>query len=281
MKSKITTLVNIPMAFPLLWAGSAPHECTGETAMTGLSRSTIAQDLFADETALVRSLADAAALPISEAREVRDLATKLVEGVRKERASQGSIDSFMQEYSLSSEEGVVLMCLAESLLRIPDAETADRLIADKLGEKDWASHLGQSSSLLVNASAWGLMLTGKILDLGKGRGKDAAALVGRLVARSGEPVIRAALKQAMRIMGRQFVLGRTISEALAVAKPLSQDGWRFSFDMLGESAMTAEDAERYHAAYLAAAQAIGNTVGKADIFAAPSISVKLSALHPR
>ena len=134
--------------------------------------------------------------------------------MRANRQAQGGIDAFMQEYSLSSEEGVVLMCMAEALLRIPDAETADKLIADKIGGKDWEGHLGQSESLFVNASAWGLMLTGRIVELGKGTKFDTAGYLKRLITRSGEPVIRSAMKQAMRIMGKQFVLGRTIEEAL-------------------------------------------------------------------
>ncbi|MFO1033148.1 MAG: bifunctional proline dehydrogenase/L-glutamate gamma-semialdehyde dehydrogenase PutA [Hyphomicrobiales bacterium] len=248
--------------------------------MADLSRAAIAAALFSDETELVQRLAAAAALAPAEDQRVAELARNLVTAVRAGRRAQGSIDSFMQEFSLSSEEGVVLMCLAESLLRIPDAETADKLIADKLGEKDWSSHLGKSSSLFVNASAWGLMLTGRLVELGRGEA-EGFGLIKRLVARSGEPVIRTALKQAMRIMGKQFVLGRTIAEALTLAAPQAREGARYSFDMLGESAMTEEDAGRYQKAYLVAAQAIGKTVATADVFAAPSISVKLSALHPR
>jgi len=247
--------------------------------MTALpNRNAIADLLFADETQLVHRLARAAALGDAERQNVRNIAKQLVHGVRANRAKQGSIDSFMQEFSLSSEEGVVLMCLAESLLRIPDAETADKLIADKIGERDWQAHLGKSESMFVNASAWGLMLTGKIVELG---GADTGSFLKRLVQRSGEPVIRAAMRQAMRIMGKQFVLGRNIGEALDIARPLEGEGWRFSYDMLGESAMTADDAERYQRAYLAAVEAVGKGRSGADIFAAPSVSVKLSALHPR
>ena len=143
-----------------------------------------------------------------------ELARQLVAAVRAGRTKQGGIDAFMQEYSLSSEEGVVLMCLAEALLRIPDADTADKLIADKVGGKDWERHLGQSESLFVNASAWGLMLTGRFVDLGKLARSDVGGYLKKLVTRSGEPIIRNAMKQAMRIMGKQFVLGRTIDEAL-------------------------------------------------------------------
>jgi RHH-type proline utilization regulon transcriptional repressor/proline dehydrogenase/delta 1-pyrroline-5-carboxylate dehydrogenase len=241
--------------------------------------------LFADETRLVRDLAVKARLAPAESVRVRDIARGLVADVRAHRASQGGIDAFMQEYSLSSEEGVVLMCLAEALLRIPDADTADKLIADKLGGKDWDKHVGQSESLFVNASAWGLMLTGRFIELGEQARGDVRGYLGRLMARSGEPFIRQAMRQAMRIMGKQFVLGRTIEEALKIARPLEQQGYRFSYDMLGEAAMTMADADRYLDAYMDALSEIAQSAGPArpsdSVFARPSISVKLSALHPR
>ncbi len=170
-------------------------------------RSAIAARLFADETTTVRALAAEAMLNADEQRRVAELARQLVAAVRAGRTKQGGIDAFMQEYSLSSEEGVVLMCLAEALLRIPDADTADRLIADKVGGKDWERHLGQSESLFVNASAWGLMLTGRFVDLGRIARSDVGGYLKKLVTRSGEPIIRNAMRQAMRIMGKQFVLG--------------------------------------------------------------------------
>jgi RHH-type transcriptional regulator, proline utilization regulon repressor / proline dehydrogenase / delta 1-pyrroline-5-carboxylate dehydrogenase len=244
-------------------------------------RSAIANHLFADETALVRKLAAEAQLSEGDTEAVQQRAIALVQSVRAGRKTQGSIDAFMQQFSLSSEEGVVLMCLAEALLRIPDAETADKLIADKLGDRDWADHVGKSDSLFVNASAWGLMLTGRIVELGRDAKVDAPSFLKKLVSRSGEPVIRTAMRQAMRIMGRQFVLGRAIGEALDIAQPLKKDGWRFSFDMLGESAMTAEDAQRYQKSYEMAVAAIAKRAGAGDVFGQPSISVKLSALHPR
>ena len=245
-------------------------------------RQAIAAKLFADEATVVRELSAKARLSAEEGRSTTELAAHLVQAVRKNRQKQGSIDAFMQEYSLSSEEGVVLMCLAEALLRIPDGATADKLIADKIGGKDWQSHIGQSDSLFVNASAWGLMLTGKFIELGNAK-LDVAGFLKRLVSRSGEPVIRQAMKQAMRIMGKQFVLGRSIEEALAVAKPLESQGYRFSYDMLGEAAMTMKDADRYLASYHAALQAVAKAAGpnEAGVFGMPSISVKLSALHPR
>ncbi len=241
----------------------------------------LSQHLFADETALVKQLAAEALLGPEDRARVADLARGLVAAVRANRRNQGGIDAFMQEYSLSSEEGVVLMCLAEALLRIPDAETADKLIADKIGGKDWEGHLGQSESLFVNASAWGLMLTGRIVELGQATKTDTGGYLKRLITKSGEPFIRQAMKQAMRIMGKQFVLGRTIEEALAIAKPLEAEGYRFSYDMLGEAAFTADDARKYFASYRAALQTLGARAVGADVFSRPSISVKLSALHPR
>ena len=245
------------------------------------ARSAIAAKLFADETAVVRQLAAEAALSAEDQRQVAELARQLVAAVRAGRRQQGGIDAFMQEYSLSSEEGVVLMCLAEALLRIPDAGTADKLIADKIGGKDWEGHLGQSESLFVNASAWGLMLTGRFMELGKDARTDIGGYLKRLVSRSGEPFIRNAMKQAMRIMGKQFVLGRTIDEALAAAKSFEAEGYRYSYDMLGEAAFTRADAERYFSAYRTALKTLGAKTRGDDIFARASISVKLSALHPR
>ena len=171
-----------------------------------LSRTAIDDQLFADETALVRTLTAEAELSPTDSAKVLALATDLVQAVRVNRRSQGSIDAFMQQYSLSSEEGVVLMCLAEALLRIPDAETADKLIADKIGGRNWQAHLGQSESMFVNASAWGLLLTGKVVTLDQDISQDAFGFLKRFVRKSGEPILRAAMKQAMRIMGRQFVL---------------------------------------------------------------------------
>jgi RHH-type transcriptional regulator, proline utilization regulon repressor / proline dehydrogenase / delta 1-pyrroline-5-carboxylate dehydrogenase len=258
---------------------------SGDSAMNIAlpGRQAISAKLFADESQVVRELAVKARLSAEEGRSTAGLATNLVQAVRKNRQKQGSIDAFMQEYSLSSEEGVVLMCLAEALLRIPDGATADKLIADKIGGKDWQSHIGQSDSLFVNASAWGLMLTGKFIELGNAK-LDVAGFLKRMVSKSGEPVIRQAMKQAMRIMGKQFVLGRTIQEALSVAKPLEAQGYRFSYDMLGEAAMTMKDADRYLASYHAALLAVAKAAGPDDVagvFGKPSISVKLSALHPR
>jgi RHH-type transcriptional regulator, proline utilization regulon repressor / proline dehydrogenase / delta 1-pyrroline-5-carboxylate dehydrogenase len=236
---------------------------------------------FVDEQALLNTLRVEASLPAQDADRVTNLATALVAQVRASSQNRSGIDAFMQQFSLSSEEGVVLMCLAEALLRIPDAETADRLIADKLAGRDWGEHVGQSQSLFVNASAWGLMLTGRFVELNRDTMGAPSSFLKRLIGKSGEPVVRAAMKQAMRIMGGQFVLGRTIQEALRNGAASVEKGARFSFDMLGESAMTADDAERYFASYENAVRAIGAAAKGEDVFARPSISVKLSALHPR
>ena len=243
-----------------------------------IDRSNIDASLFVDETALVHELAAKAKLSANDDQRVLTMAKELVLAVRNNRKTQGSIDAFMQEYSLSSQEGVVLMCLAEALLRIPDAATADRLIADKIGGGNWQSHLGQSESLFVNASAWGLMLTGKIIIMGQDVNSDGFGFLKRLVRKSGEPILRNAIKQAMRIMGRQFVLGQDMSEALKFARAEEAKGYRYSFDMLGESAMTMADAEHYFRAYQSALNALS---GGGDVLGSPSLSVKLSALYPR
>ncbi|MES2906563.1 MAG: bifunctional proline dehydrogenase/L-glutamate gamma-semialdehyde dehydrogenase PutA [Pseudomonadota bacterium] len=235
---------------------------------------------FADENALAQTLIERARFSDDERRRIRALAIQLVEGARQKE--EGGIDAFMSEYGLSTDEGVVLMCLAEALLRIPDSSTADAFIADKLADRDWASHAGQSDSLFVNASTWGLMLTGKIVTIGKDKDGDFGGTLKRLFSRSSEPVIRKAMKTAMRIIGRQFVLGRTIKEALHRAADDEANGYRFSFDMLGEAALTQHDADRYMQSYANAISAISaHAEGQGDIFSAPSISIKLSALHPR
>jgi RHH-type proline utilization regulon transcriptional repressor/proline dehydrogenase/delta 1-pyrroline-5-carboxylate dehydrogenase len=237
---------------------------------------------LADEQALVRELVEAAD-PGDNAREkIRETAAQLVRAVRRNTAKEGGMDAFLQQYDLSSEEGVLLMCIAEALLRIPDADTADRLIADKITSAKWKDHIGVSDSLFVNASTWGLMLTGQLLSLDEVALKNPVQALGKLASRAGEPVVRTAMRQAMRIMGHQFVMGRTIDEALARSKKRENRDYRYSYDMLGEAALTATDAERYFVAYHDAISRIGKAAAAdGDIFAAPSISVKLSALHPR
>ena len=244
-------------------------------------RDILARFYLADERSALLPLLEEAELDHKAHRRVQDTARRLVEALRERSNKTGGLDAFVHEYDLSSEEGVVLMCLAEALLRIPDADTADRLIRDKLGQGEWVRHLGRSPSLFVNASTWGLMLTGQVVALEPDTVKDAGGFLRRLVARSGEPVIRLALKQAMRIMGEQFVMGRTITEALARTAEEAFRPCRFSFDMLGEAALTADDAGRYFQAYRSAIRAVAADTGNGNLFSAPSVSVKLSALHPR
>ena len=231
-----------------------------------------------DEGRAVRGLLDDGSFEPEARRRIERVARRLVRAIRRRRGQVGGIESFLHEYGLSNREGVALMCLAEALLRIPDADTADRLIREKIGAAAWERHLGRSESLLVNASTWGLMLTGGVVRLGAGH-RDLLGILGRLVARSGEPIIREAVRTAMRIVGRQFVMGRTISEALDRAgdDPAS----RHSFDMLGEAAMTAADAKRYLERYAEAVRAVGRFGRGAEEAERPSVSVKLSALHPR
>jgi RHH-type proline utilization regulon transcriptional repressor/proline dehydrogenase/delta 1-pyrroline-5-carboxylate dehydrogenase len=234
-----------------------------------------------DETAHVRELLVAARQPEADRSAIQATAADLVRRVRGRAHDQGAIEAFMRQYDLGSEEGVLLMCVAEALLRIPDPDTADKLIRDKLGEADWKRHMGQSDSILVNASTWGLMLTGHLVDLADATKHDVHGAFKRLLGRIGEPVIRLAVRQAMRIMGHQFVMGRTIDEALARSKKGDNAAYRYSFDMLGEGALTEADAQRYLAAYRMAIHAIGKSFAGGNVFGAPSISVKLSALHPR
>ena len=245
------------------------------------AREAINQAFLAEEEDCVHALVEMVALDDAAAERVRASTENLVRRVRARNQDQGAIEAFMQEYDLSSEEGVVLMCLAEALLRIPDDDTAEKLIADKLSGADWEAHLGQSSSVFVNASTWGLMLTGKLVQLGEGTQNNISKTLGRIINRSGEPVVRTAIRQAMRIMGFQYVMGRTISEALQRSEKKRNRRYRYSFDMLGEAAMTAEDADRYFDAYRGGIRALGEHHHSGDIFSAPSISVKLSALHPR
>ncbi len=234
-----------------------------------------------DETDLIKALVAQSRLPDAERELVLARAGELVARVRTKAKDAGAVESLMREYDLSSEEGVMLMCVAEALLRIPDADTADKLIRDKLGDADWQSHMGQSDSLFVNASTWGLMLTGKLISLAEETKRNFFGAFKRLVARTGEPVVRLAVRQAMRIMGHQFVMGRTIDEALDRSLDKNGRAYRHSFDMLGEGALTTPDAERYFKAYIDAIKSIGARGPYANVIDAPSISVKLSALHPR
>ncbi|MFT4248921.1 MAG: bifunctional proline dehydrogenase/L-glutamate gamma-semialdehyde dehydrogenase PutA [Pseudomonas sp.] len=250
-------------------------------------RAAITAAWLKDETEHVRELLEQARLPTAEQARVQALAADLVTRVRARAADQSAVEAFMRQYDLGSEEGVLLMCVAEALLRIPDQETADKLIRDKLGDADWKRHLGGSDSLLVNASTWGLMLTGRLVQINDLTRADVPGALKRLVARVGEPVVRLAVRQAMKIMGHQFVMGRTIDEALARSHKGGNAGYRYSFDMLGEAALTMQDARRYLDDYRRAIHAIGKDNlargGKADgdVAASHGISIKLSALYPR
>jgi RHH-type proline utilization regulon transcriptional repressor/proline dehydrogenase/delta 1-pyrroline-5-carboxylate dehydrogenase len=227
-----------------------------------------------DENAAVEEQLGAVTLGGGAKARVRETARKLVETVRAKRSLFGGLDSFLQEFGLTTKEGVALMCLAEALLRIPDTQTADLLIRDKIGGADWNQHLGKGPDLFVNASTWALMLTGKVIS-------DVETEGGSLVSRMGEPVIRKAMLHAMKIMGQQFVMGRTIEEALKRSEEAEKTGYRHSFDMLGEGARTAEDAERYFENYEMAINAIGRAAAGRGVNESPGISIKLSALHPR
>ena len=226
----------------------------------------------------LRILAAASLAPSPKSR-IAASARRLVAEARKRRHGGGGIDVFLTEYRLSSQEGIALLCLAEALLRIPDAATIDRLIRDKLAPADWHRHLGHSPSLFGNASTWALMLTGRFRR--RAAEHDWGSVVRRLATRSGEPMVRQAVTAAIRILARQFVMGRTIEEALARARPAERKGYRHSYDMLGEAARTADDAARYFARYREATAAIGASTKARDPVAAPGLSVKLSALHPR
>jgi RHH-type proline utilization regulon transcriptional repressor/proline dehydrogenase/delta 1-pyrroline-5-carboxylate dehydrogenase len=234
-----------------------------------------------DETEAVNDLLDQADLPPDEREQVIDRAAELVTRVRARAKDQSMVESFMRQYDLSSEEGILLMCVAEALLRIPDKTTTDKLIRDKLGDANWRKHLGRSESLLVNASTWGLLLTGRLVNLANGTRDDFNGAMRRLVTRVGDPTIRVAVRQAMRIMGHQFVMGQNIEEALDRSTKKENAVYRYSFDMLGEAAMTADTAERYQQDYRNAIAALGARGPYANHADAPSISVKLSALFPR
>lgn len=234
-----------------------------------------------DEGEAVSDLLEAVSLTSGARHRIVRRARELVAAARGQRNRQGSLDAFLQEFGLSNREGVALMCLAEALLRVPDTDTADKLIAEKIRSGAWADHKGRSDSLFVNASTWALMLTGRVIELDRDTREDLGGWFSRLVGRSGEPVIRAAVNQAMRIMGGQFVLGRTIEEGMERARKSNPAGVVNSFDMLGEGARTDAAAKQYFDAYLAAIRAIGKTTAGSTVYDRHGISVKLSALHPR
>ncbi len=234
------------------------------------------------EPELLPALVAAARLPAATAQATQALARRLAQGLRERKASAGRaglVQNLLQEYALSSQEGVALMCLAEALLRIPDTATRDALIRDKIAQGRWHAHLGQSPSLFVNAATWGLLITGKLVATHSESGLSSA--LARLVGLGGEPLIRRGVDMALRLMGEQFVTGETIAEALRKARVREAEGFRYSFDMLGEAALTAHDAARYRLAYEDAIDAIGRASAGRGVYQGPGISIKLSALHPR
>ena len=243
-------------------------------AITALTRT--------PEPELLPALLSAATLADAQAEVAQALALRVARGVR-ERARDGGraglVQGLLQEFALSSQEGVALMCLAEALLRIPDAATRDALIRDKIAQGNWQAHLGQSPSLFVNAAAWGLLLTGRLVATHSDSGLSQT--LRRTLARGGEPLIRKGVHMAMRMMGEQFVTGETIQQALINSRPREAQGFRYSYDMLGEAAMTEADAQRYMRAYETAIDAIGQASAGRGIIDGPGISIKLSALHPR
>lgn len=234
---------------------------------------------FRNETEAARGLIGRIALDAEAQASIRDTAIDLVHRARKMTLKRGLMESFLQEFGLSNKEGLALMCLAEALLRVPDAETADRLIAEKISSGKWNEHIGRSENWLVNASTLGLMLTGQLVDVDHEARAEPGVYFRNLTQRMGEPVIRAAVMQAMRILGEQFVLGRTIEAALK--RGHKREGALHSFDMLGEGARTAKDAARYHKRYMDAIAAVGKARGEGPIESVDGVSVKLSALHPR
>jgi RHH-type proline utilization regulon transcriptional repressor/proline dehydrogenase/delta 1-pyrroline-5-carboxylate dehydrogenase len=234
------------------------------------------------ETEAVPPLLAEARMTAAQAEASERLAARLARTLRERKTAAGRaglVQGLLQEYALSSQEGVALMCLAEALLRVPDAATRDALIRDKISSGQWHEHVGRSPSLFVNAATWALLLTGKLVATHSESGLSSA--LTRLVGKGGEPLIRKGVDRAMRLMGEQFVTGETIAAALANSRPLEAHGFRYSYDMLGEAALTARDAARYRVAYEDAIDAIGGASAGRGVYAGPGISIKLSALHPR
>jgi len=268
-------------------------------ANQSILRSAITQAYLQDETQIVEKLLAGAAISVDAQTRIQQFARELVLNVRQVGRKSGALEAFLQEYDLSSHEGIALMCLAEALLRIPDPATADKLIHDKLSTADWETHLGKSPSLFVNASTWGLMLTGKFINIDEGKFDSTSSFLNKLIRRSSEPAIRMALKQAMRIMAHQFVMGKDIDGALERSQSAENSVYRYSFDMLGEAALCQADADKFFDAYSESikvvASKVSNRVGgsetdseidsdigsEIDCIERNSISIKLSALHPR
>ncbi len=247
-----------------------------------VTRAAITAAYRRPETEAIPMLLEQARLPADLAQATHKLAYSIAEKLRNQKSAHGRagmVQGLLQEFSLSSQEGVALMCLAEALLRIPDKPTRDALIRDKISNGNWHSHLGRSPSMFVNAATWGLLFTGRLVST-----HNEAKLSGslnRIIGKGGEPLIRKGVDMAMRLMGEQFVTGETISEALANARKLEDKGFRYSYDMLGEAALTEADAQAYLLSYQQAIHAIGKASNGRGIYEGPGISIKLSALHPR
>ncbi|MDP0255852.1 bifunctional proline dehydrogenase/L-glutamate gamma-semialdehyde dehydrogenase PutA [Glaesserella parasuis] len=241
-------------------------------------RPTLSEHYRCDEEQLVKQLIPQARVD-EHAEGIKTLTKKLVEKVRNARQKASGVDALMHEFSLSSEEGVALMCLAEALLRIPDKATADKLIRDKIAKGDWRSHVGNSPSLFVNAAAWGLVVTGKLVATHSE--SSLASSLSRLIQKGGEPLIRKGVDVAMRLLGKQFVTGETIQQAIKNGEKRFAMGYRYSYDMLGEAAFTEQDAKRYYDDYVASIHAVGAVSRGLGVYKSSGVSVKLSAIHPR
>ena len=255
---------------------------TDQIAPQSLLRAAITAAWRRPETEMVPLLLEQARQPAPLAQAVDRLAARLSETLRRQKIGAGRagrVQHLLQEFSLSSQEGIAMMCLAEALLRIPDKATRDELIRDKISRGNWQIHLGRSQSLFVNAAAWGLLLTGRLVS--PHHEANLASAMNRIISKGGEPLIRKGMDMAMRLMGEQFVTGQHIGEALANARRLESKGFRYSYDMLGEAALTADDAQTYMQSYQQAIDAIGQAANGRGIYEGPGISIKLSALHPR
>jgi len=260
----------------MLFTGSLNTDCP--------IRQKIREFYRIDENVAVDHILPFAEVNVSARSRAWERARKMVLQIRQDQEGNGAIDALLNEYSLSSEEGVVLMCLAEALLRVPDKHTQDALIRDKISQGHWSTHLGSSDSLFVNASSWGLLITGSMVNYADKRKQDKFGLLKKTIGRLGEPVIRKSMNYAMKIMGKQFVMGETIADATIRAATKEQQGYVYSYDMLGEGARTMADAEHYLKSYQDAIEEIGKVAiasGKNDPRRVPGISVKLSAIHPR
>ena len=244
-------------------------------------RQTIRDNYRANENDILAKLLPIAEISVDAKSRAWEHARQLVVNIRKDQVGKGGVDALLNEFSLSTDEGVVLMCLAEALLRVPDKLTADSLIRDKLADGDWSAHIGNSDSIFVNASSWGLLLTGKLVNYTDANKEKQFGLLKKTVGRLGEPVIRKAVRYAMKIMGTQFVMGHHINGAIERAVETESKGYTYSYDMLGEGARTMADADRYFDSYMNAIDNIGIAAKGKGPQKSPGISIKLSAIHPR